>query len=278
MNRIFAGGGVGIAVILLAGLCLGSCSRVEPGHVGIKVSNFGSGAGVSDKPLGVGYYLTGPGTAIYEYPVYTSTYAWTASKEQSEADEEISFQDKSGLGVSADVSVAYHVEATKAPILFQKYRTDMAGIVAGPLRNAVRNAIVERAAAMGVEDIYGPQKATLIGQAQKDVEHYFAPYGLVIDQLYWASNIRLPESILAQINARVANEQQALAAQATVATKEAEARAEVAEAEGHAKATEVEAEALRSSPEILKQRAIEKWDGKLPTYLGANAPIPFIGG
>ncbi len=279
MNRIAIGSAALIVgLVIIASLFATSCSRVEPGHVGIKVSNFGTGAGVSDRPLGVGYYLTGPGTTIYEYPVYTSTYAWTAGKEQAEANEEISFQDKSGLGVSADVSVAYHVEASKAPILFQKYRTDMAGIVAGPLRNAVRNAIVERAATMGVEDIYGPQKAALINQAQKDVERYFAPYGLVVDQLYWASNIRLPESILAQINARVANEQQALAAQATVATKEAEARAEVAEAEGHAKATQIEADALRSSPEILKRRAIEKWDGKLPTYVGANAPIPFIGG
>lgn len=153
----------------------------------------------------------------------------------------------------------------------------MDGIVAGPLRNAVRNAIVERASTMGVEEIYGPQKAALIAAAQADVTRYFAPYGLAIDQLYWASNIRLPDTILAQINARVANEQQALAAQATVATKEAEARAEVAEAQGHAQATQIEADALKQSPEILKQRAIEKWDGKLPVYVGSSAPIPFVG-
>jgi regulator of protease activity HflC (stomatin/prohibitin superfamily) len=265
-------------VVILILLLPAACSKVEPGHVGIKVSNFGSSAGVSNVPLGVGYYLTGPGTRIYEYPVFTSTYAWTAGKEQSEGDESIQFQDKSGLGVSADVSVAYHVEAEKAPILFQKYRTDMTGIVAGPLRNVVRNAIVERASNMGVEQIYGPQKTQLMAQAQSDVSHYFAAYGLVIDQLYWASNIRVPQNILDQINARVANEQAALAAQANVATKRAEADAEVAAAQGHAEATKVEAEALRQSPEILKQRAIEKWDGKLPTYLGANAPIPFISG
>jgi regulator of protease activity HflC (stomatin/prohibitin superfamily) len=266
-----------IAILCGVGLALAGCSRVEPGHVGIKVSNFGSGAGVSNEALGVGYYMTGPGTSIYEYPVFTSTHAWTASKgEGNPTDESIQFQDRSGLGVSADVSIAYHVDATKAPILFQKYRTDMDGIVDGPLRNAVRNAIVERASNMGVEEIYGPKKAQLIADAQKDVSKYFAAYGLVIDQLYWASSIRLPQSILDQINARVANEQQALAAQANVATKEAEGRAEVASAEAHAKATQVEADALKASPEILRQRAIEKWDGKLPTYVGSGAPLPFI--
>lgn len=80
-----------IAACALLSLALGACSRVTPGHVGIKVSNFGSGAGVSNLPLGVGYYLTGFGTTIYEYPVFTSTYAWTKGSEQSPNDEEISF-------------------------------------------------------------------------------------------------------------------------------------------------------------------------------------------
>jgi len=267
-----------VLLILLAGASLAGCSRVEPGHVGIKVSNFGSSAGVSNVPLGVGWYLTGPGTTIYEYPIFTSTHAWTASKEQTAADESFNFQDKNGLGVNADVSVAYHVEAPKAPILFQKYRTDMEGIVDGPLRNVVRNAIVEHASDMGVEEIYGPKKASLIAAAQKDVDAYFEQYGLHIDQLYWASNIRVPDAVLQQINAKIANEQQALAAAANVATVQANANARIAEAEGLAKATSIEGEALRANPEILKQRAIEKWDGKLPTYVGANAPIPFIGG
>lgn len=264
--------------VLLLALSLAACSRVEPGHVGIKVSNFGSSAGVSNVPLGVGWYLTGFGTTIYEYPVFTNTHAWTATKEGGAEDESISFQDKSGLGVTADISVAYHVEASKAPILFQKYRTNMQGIVDGPLRNAVRNAVVERASSMGVEEIYGPRKAELIASALGDVVRFFAPFGLDVDQLYWASNIRLPDAILQQINARVANEQQALAAEAQVGTVRANAEARIAEAEGLARATQIEGTALRANPEILKQRAIEKWDGKLPTYLGASAPVPFIGG
>ena len=274
------------AAILLVGCSLAACTRVEPGHVGVKVNQYGSSAGVQNQALGVGTYWTAFGTTVYEYPVYTSNYAWTkgvsseqADKDGSEAkgDEQFSFQDKSGLVVSADVAVAYRVDPVKAPILFQKYRTDMAGIVAGPLRNAVRSALVEAASNMTVEEIYGPKKADLINKALADVRAYFEPFGLHVEQLYWASSIRIPDSILNQINAKIKNEQQALAAQANVATVEADARARIAEAEGKAKATQIEADALRSSPEILKQRAIEKWDGHLPTYTGASAPIPFIG-
>jgi regulator of protease activity HflC (stomatin/prohibitin superfamily) len=269
---------VAVPLVLLA-VPVTSCSRVEPGHVGIRVNNFGSAAGVSDRSLGVGWYFTPIGSHIYEYPVYTSTYAWTAGRtEGSEADESFSFQDRNGLNLSADVSVAYRVDPVRAPVLFQKYRTDMGGIVAGPLRDAIRSALVDQASEMGVEEIYGPRKAELIARTLAAVQRYFEPFGLHVEQLYWASNIRLPDQVLAQINTKIANEQAALAAQANVATVKANADAAIAEAEGKARATQVEGDALRANPEILKQRAIEKWNGQLPTYYaaGAGGELPML--
>ena len=266
-----------LLIPVIALVPLTSCTRVEPGHVGIKVNNFGSAAGVSDRALGVGWYFTPIGANVYEYPIYTSTYAWTSSStEQSTTDEGFNFQDRNGLNLSADVSVAYRVDPVKAPILFQKYRTEMAGIVAGPLRNAVRSALVEEAAKLGVEEIYGPKKGELIHAAWRDVARYFEPYGLHVEQLYWASNIRVPDQVMSQINTKIANEQAALAAQANVATVKADAEAKIAEAEGKAKASQIEGDALRANPEILRQRAIEKWNGQLPGYLAGNGQIPFI--
>ena len=81
---------------------------------------------------------------------------------------------------------------------------------------------------------------------------------------------------MSQINTKIANEQAALAAQANVATVRADAEAKIAEAEGKAKASELEGQALRANPEILRQRAIEKWNGQLPGYLAGNGQIPFI--
>ncbi len=277
LNRYRAGGIAAIVMALLVVVPVTSCSRVDPGHVGIKVNNFGSSAGVSDNALGVGWYFTPFGTNIYEYPIYTSTYAWTkSSTEQNSNDESFNFQDKNGLNLSADISVAYRVDPIKAPILFQKYRTEMGGIVAGPLRNAIRSALNEESAVLGVEEIYGPKKAALINATLKDVSKYFEPYGLHVEQLYWASNVRVPDQVLSQINTKIANEQQALAAQANVATVKANADAAIAEAEGKARASTIEGEALRANPEILHQRAIEKWDGKMPTYMSGDGKLPLI--
>lgn len=266
-----------VMLVSVAALSLAACSRVEPGHVGIKVNNLGSDAGVSAEPLGVGYYYAGPGTSIYEYPVFTSTYTWTRSDDEgSPGNQEFSFADKNGLTVTADVAVSYHVDSAKAPVLFQKYRTDMDGIVAGPMRVAIRNAITTEASQMTVEEIYGSRKAELIAKAQADVQKYFAQFGLNIEQLYWASPVRVPDSIMQQINQKIANEQQALAAQANVATAEANARAKVAEAEGKAKAMQIEASAISTNPQVLQLRAIEKWNGQYPQYVGGGMPLPTI--
>ena len=267
-----------IALLAVSALSLAACSRVEPGHVGIKVDQYGSGAGVSAEPLGVGTYWAGPGTSIYEYPVFTSTYTWTKSTEEGNpVNQEFSFADKNGLTVTADVAVSYHVDSAKAPVLFQKYRTDMDGIVAGPMRVAIRNAITTEASNMTVEEIYGSRKAELIAKAQADVQKYFSQYGLNIEQLYWASPVRVPDAVMHQINQKCANEQQALAAQANVATAEANARARIAEAEGRAKAMQVEANAISTNPQILQLRAIEKWNGQYPQYVGGGMPLPTLG-
>ena len=263
-----------LLIISACAVALAGCGQVKPGHVGIKVNQYGSGAGVSDQPLGVGTYFTPFGTNIYEYPVFTNTYTYTRSSTEGAAtNEEFNFQDKNGLGLSADIAVSYSVNTVLAPKLFQKYRTDAAGIIAGPLRNAIRNALVNRAAAMGVDEIYGPRKQELLTSVQADVATFFAPYGLNVEKLFWAGNVRVPDVVLAQINNKIANEQQALAAQAQVATVQAEAQQRIAAAEGEAKAIQLQGETLRSNPAVLQLRAIEKWDGHLPTVTSGATPF-----
>ncbi len=264
-----------IAVVLVSAK---SCTRqVHPGNVGVLVNNIGSDAGVSPMSLGVGIYFVGFGQQIYEYPVYSRTYTWTqSSTEQNAVNEEFGFQDKNGLALSADIAVAFSVDPTRAPKLFQKYRTAMEGIIAGPLRNAIRDALVTRASQMSVEEIYGPRKAELIRQAESDVRRYMAPFGLTVERLYWAGNVRLPEAVLAQINAKIANEQAALAAEAKVAQATAEANQQIALARGEAESIKIRGEALRQNPEIARLQAINKWNGVLPTVVGGGQPIPFI--
>jgi regulator of protease activity HflC (stomatin/prohibitin superfamily) len=274
MNKVLGFSGLA-AVLLLGSVASCSMTTIKPGNVGIKVSNWGSGTGVSSTSLPLGWYFTPVGVNIHEYPVFTQTYAWTKNaNEETPINQEFDFQDKSGLSMTADISVAYHVDPSLAPKLFQTYRQEMSVIVAGPMRNKIRSMLNENSSLLGVEEIVGNKKTELINKTLRDVQKYFSTQGLVVEQLYWASSIRLPDSVSKQINNKIANEQQALAAQAAVATAEANARSTVATAEGKARAIQIEAAAVATNPQILQLKAIEKWKGDLPTY--NNGPMPFV--
>jgi regulator of protease activity HflC (stomatin/prohibitin superfamily) len=130
---------------------------------------------------------------------------------------------------------------------------------------------------MTVDQIYGPQKAALIERARLKADRYLDQFGLHIEQLFWASNINLPESIQRQINARVANEQQAIAEQAKVATAIAQANARREKARGEADALALTAAAARANPEGVEMRIIDRWNGSVPQVVGNMGSVPFIG-
>jgi regulator of protease activity HflC (stomatin/prohibitin superfamily) len=277
----------GIAVLLsvVAGAGVSSCSRVNPGYVGIKTTNLGSNAGVSKDPLPIGYYFVAPTTSIVEFPVFTKTYTYTKDpKEGAAGNQEFVFQDRSGLDLAADVSIAFRVDQNLAPKLYQEYRMTLDEIINGPLRTSVRNAIITNAANLEVDEIYGPKKAELINSALRDVRKELGSKGLIVENLYWANSIRVPDNVRKQIETKIANSQAALAAQASVATAEAEARSAIAVAEGKARALEIEATAIaKNGNKVLALRAIEKWDGRLPVVTGGNnliqvPQIPFSQG
>ena len=269
---------VPLGIVVVAAISMTSCSRVTPGNVGVRVNQYGSNAGVDTTSLGVGTYFTGPGVTIYECPISTQTYTWTkSSNEGRPLNEEFSFQDKSGLIVAGDVSVAYHVDPGKAPILFQKYRMDMDGIIAGPLRNQIRSAVVNAASTMSIEEIYGPRKGELVAAAERKVQDYFAPSGLAIEQMFWAGPIRIPDNILTQINAKIHNEQEAQAAVANEQTVEANAKSTMIKAQADADSMRVKAEAIAKNPALVSYEWVQKWDGKMPSTVYCSSSTPCVG-
>jgi regulator of protease activity HflC (stomatin/prohibitin superfamily) len=77
------------------------------------------------------------------------------------------------------------------------------------------------------------------------------------------------------IEAKVTAEQLKLKAERDLERIKIEADQRIAEAEGKARAILIEAQALRTNPQVVELRWIEKWDGKVPTYWGQASP--FIG-
>jgi regulator of protease activity HflC (stomatin/prohibitin superfamily) len=226
------------------------------------------------------------------YPTFTQNYTWTrdwidenedGKRDASEiADESLSFQDKQGLEISADVGIAYNVDASKATTLFQKYRKGVDEITDTVLRNNVRDALTTETSTMNVEEIYGAGKAGLMERATKRVKEQVEPFGIRIEKIYWINSMRLPSGVQTALNAKIEATQKAQQRENEVAQAKAEAdkaREEargiadstLLKAEADAKAIQIRGDALRNNPALVDLTIAEKWNGVLPTqYLGGG--------
>lgn len=276
-----------LCMMLFVGV-LAACSKVPAGHVGVKVYLLGSSKGVDAEELRTGRYWIGINEELYLFPTFTQNYTWTKNSDDSGAgDESISFQTIEGLSVNADIGISYHIRPDKVTDIFQKYRKGINEITDIYLRNMVRDALVTAASDRSIETVYGAGKADLIAEVEQRVREQVQPIGIEIEKIYWIGELRLPQNVVAAINAKIQATQMAAQRQNEVAQAKAEAdkaieaargeaESKLAVARAEAESIRIKGEALRQNPNIVALEAISKWDGKLPVYTGGNAPLPFI--
>ena len=80
------------------------------------------------------------------------------------------------------------------------------------------------------------------------------------------------------IEAKVTAEQNALAAKNKLEQVKFEKEQRIAQAQGEAEAIKIQAQAItqQGGEDYVNLKAVEKWDGKLPTQMIPNATLPFI--
>ncbi len=286
------------AVALLALVVLGSasCTRVEPGHVGIRIRLAGSERGVQNAPIVTGWIVYNPLTEqVIEFPTNVRNIVWTRDvNEGSPVDESITFASAEGVTINADVGLAFHIEGERAPKLYARFRErDVSVLAHGYVRNVVREALSEVASALPVQEIYGPGKTKVVHDALQLITARLSPDGFIIDQLSFASALRLPENVVAAINRAIEATQSAIQAENRVRQTRAEADQAITAARGEAEAARQRAEGeadsllirargeaqaneivrLSMSPEVLQYRMQQRWDGHLPVVNSGTLPM-----
>lgn len=263
------------AVLLVALFVLSNCSvTVQPGNVGVKIRTLGPNAGVQQEPLSPRWYLIGLGERIVEFPAIQRTYTYSRdSDDSSEQNEEISFSDNNALPMTADLQIVMRVNPADAAKLYSRYRLSFDQLFKGPIRNDVRSAVAAETELVPVEFLYKGGRQLVIQKAMRRVEHKWGAQGVTISQLDWIGNIRYPQVILDSIQAKTKADADTVSAQARVAVARAMADSKIEEAKGQAEANRLLAQSISSSPEVVQLRAIEKWDGKLPTVTGGSTPF-----
>lgn len=270
-----------LSTFVLASLVLSvGCSKVPAGYVGVIVDLYGTQKGVQLQEVGTGRYWLTPNEELFRFPTFTQTVTW-------HDENALSFQTVEGMKVSGAVGMTYHVEAAKVPVLFQKYRAGIDEITNVFLRNMVRDAFNEKASTLKVESVYGAGKTELLLAVEDRVRDQVKDIGIVVERIYYAADLVLPVQVTQSLNDKIKATQMAEQRKNEVQQSKAEADKERERAHGiadaqlivakaEAEAITLRADALRSNKDIIQLNAIEKWDGKLPTYVGGEAPMPFI--
>lgn len=278
MNKILAGV-LAVALVIFGLWALFSWQKVPAGHVGVHVYLLGGSKGVDSVARPVGRHFIGWQQELYLYPTFTQNYVWTKGNDVgSEGDESLSFQDKQGLEINADVGIAYNVDPNKATVLFQKYRKGVDEITDSVLRNYVRDALNTETSTMTVEEIYGMGKAGLMERATNRVKAQVEPFGIRIEKIYWINSMRLPSGVQKALNAKIEatqkaqqreNEVQQAIAEANKAREAARgvADAQLLKAKAEAEAIEIKGRALRENANLVELTVAERWNGKYPDTL-----------
>ncbi len=274
-----------IVMFIFVGIMTTGCHKVTAGHVGIKVHLYGGDKGVDIEEVSVGRYWKSPTVDYFNFPTFTQNYVWTMDPtEGSKNDESIKFQTEQGLTVGADVGISYHIQPDKVTLIFQKYRKGVVEITDIFLRNMVRDGFVQAASTKSIESVIGAGKTELINEVQELVRSQVEDFGIIIEKIYLIGELRLPETVVKALNAKIKATQKAQQRQNEIAEAEAEAKKVEAAAVGRANAilTEAYAQAKANTvvaasltPELIQYKALVEWDGVLPKLTGGGA-IPMI--
>lgn len=234
----------------------GSWGTVDAGHRGILLRN---GAVTGEvKPEGL-YFKTPWMDRVEEMDVRV--------KKNEEATEAAS---KDLQTVTATIALNYHIVPEKCATIYQTYGTAIETTFIDPaLKESTKSVIAQYTA----EELIAKREQVRVA-IRELLATKLAPVGVVTDATNIV-NFRFSKTFDQAIEAKVTAEQTALAAKNKLAQIEFEAQQKIAEARGKAEAITIESKALQSNPQILQLRALEKWDGKMPQYLGASQ-MPFI--
>lgn len=171
--------------------------------------------------------------------------------------------------VATEVTINYKISDTSVVDIYKNIGVDYQDKIIQP---AVQEVVKAATAQYTAEELITkrPEVKDIIDQELK--EKLMTNNIIVQDILI--TNFDFSASFNQAIESKVTAEQNALAAKNKLEQVKYEAEQKIIEAQGKANATMIEGSSIRVFPEVIQLRAIEKWNGILPTV--TSSTVPFI--
>ena len=242
---------IGVFITILALILLfGSFRTINSGEVGIRV-RFGK---VISTQMNEGVNFKIP---LIEKIVKMNIQVQKVEVETSSASKDL--QD-----VNMKLAVNYRVDGTKATELYKNVGTKYDEVVLQP---AIQESIKAVTSQYTAEELI-TNRSEVSKKCMETLQSKVEKYGLSIDN-FNITNFNFSAEFNKAIEEKQVAEQKVLTAKQELEKSKVEAERKVVEAEAEKKANEMKQQSLTDN--VIKEKFIEKWDGKLPTVSGGNS-------
>lgn len=241
--------------ILLLGLALAafaSCTRIDAGHEGILIKQYGTDKGVQDVSLVTGRVWYNPLTEdVEQYATFVQTVDYEA----------FGVNAKDGSSFSVDPTLSFNIVSGNSPRIFTKYRKSLDEVSKTTIFNYVKDAFRLQMNKYTTDEIVS-NREKFENDVQKTLSEVLDKEGFKLEQL--TSGLQYPQIIVDAVNSKNKAVQEAMKVENELRLVEAQAKKMIVQAEAEKKANELKQQSL--TPMLIQQQFIEKWDGKTPLY------------
>ncbi|MCS7462288.1 prohibitin family protein [Paenibacillus doosanensis] len=244
-------------IVVVAGL--NSFASVQYGHVGL-YKTFGK---LNDEILGPGIHLKMP---FVQTVIQVNTQVTKAETDTSASSKDLQ-------PVSTHVAVNYSVNKEAAFNLMNNIGGSFDTVIISP---AIQEIVKEVTARYPAEDLIA-KRDVVAGEISDHLTKRLAKYDLIVNDINIV-NFKFSDAFNQSIEAKQVAQQQALKAENDLKRIEIEAKQKVAQAQAEAEALKLKKQEITPDLVQLKQievqeKALEKWDGRLPTVTGGATPF-----
>lgn len=245
--------------VAVVGLIVGleSVVVIPAGHIGVQVT-FGE---VNQATLAEGLHVVNPLSHVREVEVRLVT---TQLKHASAGTKDLQ-------QIHTDIVLNYRIDGSKAAHIYKEFGFDLQDRVILPALSESLKAITAHYTS---EELI-TKRDVVSGQVKEEVAGKLGKYGIAVGDISLV-NFGFSAEYQKAIEAKVIAMQSKLKAEQDLQRIEVEAKQEIAKAEGRAKAIQIETQAINSQggASYVQLKAIEKWDGNLPSTMAGV--VPFI--
>ena len=178
--------------------------------------------------------------------------------------------------VTAEVTLNYQLKASSVPEIYRSMRQDYENRVMQP---TLQEAVKSTTADFDAEELI-TQRPQVKEELQNLMTERLAPLGIEVVQLS-ITDFQFSSTFQESIEAKVKAVQQALEAENALRRVEFEAQQAITRAQAEAKGLELQKAQITEQLLALRRievqgRAIEKWNGVMPTVVTSGGPVPML--